>query len=73
MILDTVRLHAVFEYLWVATSPCVILKGQGEVATHKYSHHTILNPPFTNLLIIHTCKESKIELFFHTCSLVSLL
>ena len=25
----------------------------GEVATHKYSHHKILNPPFTNPMYTH--------------------
>ena len=26
---------------------------QGEITTHKYSHHKISNPPFTNTIYTH--------------------
>ena len=38
---------------------------QGEVPTHKYLHHKILNPPFTNLIYTHVmtlCNYNSISI-----------
>ena len=34
---------------------------QGEVSTHKYSHHRISKPPFTNPIYTHVITAYKYE------------